>query len=114
MRSIHGLTAAMSMGGSGTPIGPGDHCAGSKENDQKVLREGGKVIDKTTRKYELVAEGLVRGLQLLLVDVREKEMTYTVVYGFRTVVAEAVKKVDSDHEAPSDRSCRDAYRYSLP
>jgi hypothetical protein len=73
---------------------------GSKENDQKVLREGGKAIDKTTRRYELVAEGLVRGLQLLGVDVRDKEMTYSVVYGFRTEVAEAVQKVDSDHETP--------------
>jgi YesN/AraC family two-component response regulator len=73
---------------------------GSKENDQKVLREGGKVIDRTTRRYELVAEGLVRGLQLLGVDVRDKEMTYSVVYSFRTEVAEAVKKVDSDHEVP--------------
>ena len=31
MRSIHGFTAATSMGGSGTSIGPGDHMAGSSD-----------------------------------------------------------------------------------
>jgi hypothetical protein len=67
---------------------------GSKEGDQKSLRESGKEVVKTTRRYELVAEGLVRGLQLLGVDVSEKNGTYTVVYGFTTQAAEAVQKVD--------------------
>src|SRR3546814_13024472 len=34
MRSIHGLTAARSIGGSGTAIAPGDHIAGRSERFQ--------------------------------------------------------------------------------
>jgi hypothetical protein len=73
---------------------------GSKEGDQKSLRESGKAVEKTTRRYELVAEGLVRGLQLLGVDVSEKSGTYTVVYGFTSKAAEAVQKVDGDAQGP--------------
>jgi hypothetical protein len=69
---------------------------GSKEGDQKSLRQSGKEVGKTTRRYELVAEGLVRGLQLLGVDVSEKNGTYTVVYGFTTQAAEAIQKVNGD------------------
>ena len=34
IRSIHGFTAATSMGGSGTSIEPGDHMAGRSERFQ--------------------------------------------------------------------------------
>jgi hypothetical protein len=34
MRSIHGLTAATSMAGSGASMGPGDHVGGSSERFQ--------------------------------------------------------------------------------
>jgi hypothetical protein len=73
---------------------------GSKEGDQKSLRESGKEVVKTTRRYELVAEGLVRGLQFLGVDVSEKHGTYTVVYGFTSTAAEATQKVDGDVQGP--------------
>jgi hypothetical protein len=73
---------------------------GSKEGDQKTLRESGKEVGKTTRRYELAAEGLVRGLQLLGVDISERNGTYTVVYGFTSKAAEAVQKVDGDVRGP--------------
>jgi hypothetical protein len=73
---------------------------GGKEGDQKTLRESGKEVGRTTRRYELVAEGLVRGLQLLGVDVNEMNATYTVVYGFTSQAAEAVQKVGGDVLGP--------------
>ncbi len=33
MRLIHGSTADTKIGGSGASIGPGDHWAGSRENE---------------------------------------------------------------------------------
>jgi hypothetical protein len=73
---------------------------GSKENEQKTLRESGKEVGKTTRRYELVAEGLVRGLQLLGVDISEKNRTYTVVSGVSCTATEAAQKVDGDVLGP--------------
>jgi hypothetical protein len=73
---------------------------GSKEGEQKTLRESGKEVGKTTRRYELVAEGLVRGLQLLGVDVSETNGKYTVVYGYPTAAAEAAQKVNNAGHGP--------------
>jgi hypothetical protein len=73
---------------------------GSRDGDQKSLRESGKEVGKTTRRYELMAEGLVRGLQVLGVDVSEKNGTYTVVYGFTSAAADATQKVNGDVQGP--------------
>jgi hypothetical protein len=73
---------------------------GSKEGDQKTLRESGKEVGRTTRRYELAAEGVVRGLQLLGVDVSEENGTCSVVYGFTNQAAEAVQKVNDAKQWP--------------
>ena len=55
MRSIHGLTAATSIGGSGTGRGPGDHCAGSRFIDQKSPLKVSGASPRNARKHARTA-----------------------------------------------------------
>jgi hypothetical protein len=63
-----------------------------------VLKESGKVVEKTTTRYESIAEGLVSGLQLLHVEVSGDDKTYTLVLGWDAATARAAGKIDDTKE----------------
>lgn len=73
---------------------------GSEDNDKEALREYGKAVEKTTKKMDSIAEGVIRGCQLLHVETNGSDKMYTLVYGWDAKTAEATKKVkeinDSD------------------
>jgi hypothetical protein len=69
---------------------------GSEGNDKDALKESGKAVEKTSKKMESVAEGLVRGMQLLHTETSGNDKTYTLVYGWERKAAEATKKVRED------------------
>ena len=59
------------------------------------LKESGKAVEKTSKKMESIAEGLVRGMEVLHTEVIAKDQTYTIVYGWDAKAAEATKKARS-------------------
>jgi hypothetical protein len=68
-----------------------------KEGDEKgSLKETGKAIESTSKKMQAVAEGLVRGMQNLHVEVSDKDKTYTVVMGWDSKSANATRKARKD------------------
>ena len=69
---------------------------GSEQNDADTLKESGKSVEKTGKKIETIAEGLVRGLQVIHTEVTDKDKMLTVVYGWDAKTAEASKKVRKD------------------
>lgn len=69
---------------------------GSKDNDEEALKESGKAVEKNSEKMESISEGLVRGLQMLHVEVNSDEKTYTIVMGWSAETAKATKKVSED------------------
>jgi hypothetical protein len=69
---------------------------GSEENDKDALKESGKAVEKTSKKMASVAEGLVRGMQLLHMETSSNGKTYTLVYGWDRKTAEATKAVRED------------------
>lgn len=81
---------------------------GSEDNDKDALHESGKAVEKTSKKMESIAEGLVRGLQILHVEVSDKDRTYTIVMGWDANTAKATQGVktinDSGSEPPGSGS----------
>lgn len=71
---------------------------GSEENDKDALKESGKAIEKQTKKMESIAQGLVRGLQVLHVEQSGKDKTYTMVMGWDAKTARAAAGVREDNE----------------
>jgi hypothetical protein len=69
---------------------------GAAGGDKDVLKESGKAVEKTTKRYETVADGLVKGLQVLHVEVSGDDKTYTVVLGWDAETAKAAGTVDGD------------------
>lgn len=61
-----------------------------------ALTESGKAVEKSSTQMESVAEGLVRGLQLLHADVSKDDKQYTVVKGWKADTAEATRSVGAD------------------
>jgi hypothetical protein len=76
---------------------------GSEGNDKDALKESGKAVEKTSKKMGSVAEGLVRGMQLLHTETSGKDKTYTLVYGWERKTAQATKKVREDSKAPDKK-----------
>jgi len=72
---------------------------GSGENDGDEVKRSGKRVEKNTERMESVAEGVVRGLQLLHKEVSSKEKTCTVVMGWDAATSDATKKVKKDLES---------------
>lgn len=62
---------------------------GSEDNDQETLKESGEAVESSSTRMEAVAEGLVRGFQVLHVEVSDKDKTYTVVMGWSADTARA-------------------------
>ncbi len=62
MRSIHGLTAATSIGGSGMGRAPGDHWAGSRFIDQKSPSKTSGPSPRNARKQARTAPTYSRSL----------------------------------------------------
>lgn len=78
---------------------------GNEGNDKDALRESGKSVEKTTQVFQTRAKGLVRGLQILGVDVDSKNKVYTLVLGWNAKTANATKRVRADLE--DDRPATD-------
>jgi hypothetical protein len=76
---------------------------GTAGGDKDVLKKSGKAVEKTTTRYETVAEGLVKGLQVLHVEVSGDDKTYTVVLGWDAETAKAAGTVDGDGKKAGDR-----------
>ena len=78
---------------------------GNKENDAAARKESGKAVEKSTKKMESVSNGLVRGLQVLHVEVSDKDRTYTLVMGWDRKTADKVKGIaESDgDETPAKK-----------
>ena len=60
-------------------------------------------MEKTSKKIESIAEGLVRGLQLLHVEVSDKERTYTIVLGWDAKTAAATKQVKASNDSDTNQ-----------
>jgi len=86
---------------------------GSKDRDAKVEKQSGKAVEKSNSKMESIAEGMVRGIQILHTEVNGKDETLTIVYGWDAKTSEATKKVrkdlDSD-EKETDSTKTDAIK----
>jgi hypothetical protein len=90
---------------------------GSEGGDKDVLKESGKAVEKTTTRYESIAEGLVSGLQVLHVEVSGDDKTYTIVLGWDAATAKATGKIDGtkkegdkkpgDGKKPADKKIGD-------
>lgn len=77
---------------------------GAEEGDKGVLKESGKAVEKTTARYETVAEGLVSGLQVLHVEVNGEDKLYTIVLGWDAATAKAAGKIDSGKDGAGKKA----------
>jgi len=69
---------------------------GTEGTDADAVKESGKAVERQSKKMESLAEGMVRGLQLLHKDVDGDGKTYTVVKGWKADTADGVKKIAAD------------------
>lgn len=69
---------------------------GKEGGNEDGVKEVGKLVDKLTEKHESITSGLVRGLQVLHVEVAADEKTYTLVMGWSAANSAAAKKVAED------------------
>lgn len=76
---------------------------GSEENDKDALKESGKAVEKNSKQFESISEGEVRGLQVLHVEVSDKDKTYTLVLGWSAENAKATEKIDDGDKKPEER-----------
>ncbi len=65
-------------------------------------KESGKAIEKNTTKFESVAKGLLRGLQIVYYDQDGKELAYTVVMKWSTKSNEAARQAEKELNRPAD------------
>jgi len=72
---------------------------GSENNDEKALKESGKSIEKTSKTFESVSEGFLRGLQVLHVEVSDKDKSYALVMGWSVENAKAAEKVEKSTDS---------------
>jgi hypothetical protein len=72
---------------------------GSENNDKDEIKNSGKRVEKNTERMESIAEGVVRGLQLLHAETVGKDKTYTVVLGWDARVSAATLKVKAALES---------------
>ena len=76
---------------------------GTEEGDNESLGEAGKSIEKSSKRMESVAKGLVRGLQVLHKQVNADGKEYTIILGWSAATADAAKGIDSK-ESPQKPS----------
>ena len=67
---------------------------GSEDNDNEALKESGKAVEKNTKKFQSISEGMVRGLQVLHLEVSNKDQTYTLVLGWSADDAKAAEQAE--------------------
>jgi hypothetical protein len=69
-------------------------------------KESGKAIEKNTTKFESVAKGLLRGLQIVYYDQDGKELTYTVVMKWSTKSNQAAAQAEKELNRPPDEDLK--------
>lgn len=74
---------------------------GKEGNDKNALQESGKSVDKASTKFASSSQGLVRGLQVLHLEVRDKDKTYTLVMGWSAETAKATEKIEKGGDSGS-------------
>ena len=67
---------------------------GSEDNDKSAQQESGKAVEKTTKRFESASKGMVRGLQVLHVEVSDKDKSFTLLMGWSAENARAVEKLE--------------------
>ena len=72
---------------------------GSEENDKETLKASGKKVDKKTKRFESISEGQVLGLQVLHLEVSDKDKTYTLVMGWSAENAKAIEKIEKEGDS---------------
>lgn len=77
---------------------------GNRKEDKKTREESGKAVEKNTSQFTAISRGLVRGLQVLHVDVDGEEGVYTVVLGWSADGAAMARQAERDEDVPSVRS----------
>ena len=77
---------------------------GTEGTDDDAHKESGKAVERSSKKMDSLAKGLVRGLQILHKDIDGNGKTYTIVKGWKADTMEAVKKVASDLEGDEPAS----------
>ena len=66
------------------------------EGSDEALKESGKSVEKDSKVIDSFSDGIVRGLQVLHLDVSDKDKTYTLVMGWDAKTSKATKKVGDD------------------
>lgn len=74
---------------------------GSREGEQRTSKEAGKAVEKTQSRMEAVAEGMMRGVELLHTEVSQDDQTYTVVMGWEEKTALAAEGVEKANRGES-------------
>lgn len=72
------------------------HLEGRQDGDKVSRNESGKAVEKNTVHFTAVSQGLVRGLQVLHVDVNGKDGVYTLVMGWSADGAAAARQAAQD------------------
>lgn len=72
---------------------------GAEGNDKDALKESGKAVESTSKTMDSVANGLIRGLQVLQVAVSAKDRTCTVLMGWDAKNAAATGAVEKTNES---------------
>jgi hypothetical protein len=76
---------------------------GSEDNSKDdALKESGKAVEKSSTKFASISAGLVRGLQVLHVEVSDKDKTYTLVMGWSAENAKATERIENGDKEPKD------------
>jgi hypothetical protein len=68
---------------------------GNEGNDKDAVNESGKSIEKTATKMDRTAKGLIRGMQIVHVEIVSADKTYYLVKKWKLKSSEAVKKVEA-------------------
>jgi hypothetical protein len=77
---------------------------GSEGNDQVALKESGKSVEKTGKKFVSVSQGLIRGLQVLHFEVSGKDKTYSLLMGWSAENAKATEKLEKGDNGKNKKS----------
>jgi hypothetical protein len=77
---------------------------GKEGDNEDTGKELGKAVEKESSRNTSIAEGIVRGLQVLHVKIDSDSKMLTVVKGWKADTAEGVKKVASDSKKDNPES----------
>jgi hypothetical protein len=77
---------------------------GAESGEDDSFAESGKSVEKTSRKMQSVANGLIRGMQIIYKDVDGEGRTYTLIKGWKADNSEGVKRLRADLASDRPRS----------